>query len=141
MARLARKSQSELILKKDSIKIVKRKKSVSYENYLIASLQDPEEAAGYLNAALKGGDIDVFLVALQNVVQARGGIAVLAEKANKSRTSLYKSLSAKGNPSLKSTNEMLMAMGMHLVVFSEAHALRKKTRPIARSTLKTRAVL
>lgn len=91
-------------------------KSVNYQEYLIESLKDPEEAAGYLNAALSGGDIKVFLLALQNVVQAQGGVAVLSEKTHKSRTSLYKSLSEKGNPYLKSANELLTAMGMHLAV-------------------------
>ncbi len=48
-------------------------KSIKYQDYLIKSLQDPEEAAGYLNAALEGGDIEVFLLALNNVVKAHGG--------------------------------------------------------------------
>lgn len=91
-------------------------KSVSYQDYLIGSLKDPEEAAGYLNAALEGGDINVFLLALQNVIQAQGGIAALATKTKKSRTSLYKSLSENGNPYLKNANDLLLAMGMHLSV-------------------------
>jgi probable addiction module antidote protein len=90
--------------------------STSYQNYLLKSLEDPEEAAGYLNAALEGGDIDVFLLALQNVVKARGGVARLAEKTHKSRTSLYKALSVEGNPYLKNTKEILSAIGMHLSV-------------------------
>lgn len=91
-------------------------KSINYQAYLMKTLQDPREAAGYLNAALSGGDIKVFLLALQNVVQAQGGVAVLSEKTHKSRTSLYKSLSENGNPYLKSANDLLTAMGMHLVV-------------------------
>jgi DNA-binding phage protein len=42
-------------------------KSVSYQDYLLKTLKDPKEAAGYLNAALSGGDIKVFLLALQNM--------------------------------------------------------------------------
>lgn len=91
-------------------------KSVSYQTYLIESLKNPEEAAGYLNAALEGGDIEVFLLALQNVIKARGGIAKVAEKSQKSRTSLYKALSKNGNPYLKSTKEVLSAIGMHFSV-------------------------
>ena len=91
-------------------------KSVNYQDYLMQSLKDPEEAAGYLNAALEGGDLHVFLLALHNVVQAQGGIAKLADKTHKSRTSLYKALSEKGNPHLRSTNEILSSMGMHLAV-------------------------
>jgi len=91
-------------------------KSIKYQDYLIKTLQDPKEAAGYLNMALSSGDIKVFLVALQNVVQAQGGITVLSEKTHRSRTSLYKSLSSNGNPYLKSANDLLMAMDMHLAV-------------------------
>lgn len=47
--------------------------SINYQNYLLESLKDPEEAAGYLNAAFEGGDTEVFLLALQNVVKAQGG--------------------------------------------------------------------
>ncbi len=65
-----------------------RSKSISYQEYLIESLKDPEEARGYLNTALEGGDTEVFLLALQNVVKAQGGVAKVAEKAHKSRTSL-----------------------------------------------------
>ena len=58
----------------------------------------------------------MFLLALQNVVQAQGGITTLSEKTHKSRTSLYKLLSENGNPYLKSANDLLTAMGMHLAV-------------------------
>ncbi|MFI4938658.1 MAG: DNA-binding protein [Candidatus Berkiellales bacterium] len=99
-----------------ALKKKQQPKSISYQEYLIDSLKYPEEAAGYLNAALEGGDINVFLLALQNVVQAQGGISALASKTQKSRTSLYKSLSENGNPYLKSANELLLAMGMHFSV-------------------------
>lgn len=95
---------------------MKRKKSADYQAYLIESLKDPEEATGYLNAALEGGDIDVFLLALHHVVQAMGGVSRIAEKSHKSRTSLYKALSKEGNPYLKSISEVLKAIGMHLSV-------------------------
>ncbi|HEV2614498.1 MAG TPA: addiction module antidote protein [Gammaproteobacteria bacterium] len=91
-------------------------KTKDYQEYLIHSLKNPKEAAGYLNAALEDGDIDAFLLALQNVVKAQGGVADLAKKTHKSRTSLYKAFSKRGNPYLKNTNEILSAMGMHLAV-------------------------
>jgi len=106
------------------------KRSTSYQEYLIDSLKDHEEAAGYLNAALADGDIHGFLLALQNVIQARGGISKLAEKTHKSRTSLYKSLSLKGNPYLKNTNEILDAIGMtfQIVERDNKRRGRKATR-------------
>ena len=93
--------------------------SINYQDYLLESLKEPEEAAGYLNAALEGGEIEVFLLALSNVVKAQGGVAKLAEKAHKSRTSLYKALSTKGNPHLKSTSEILSAIGMHFSILPD----------------------
>ena len=105
-------------------KLFKDVKSVNYQDYLMGTLKDPEEAAGYLNAALSGGDIKVFLLALQNVVQAQGGVTMLSEKTHKSRTSLYKSLSAEGNPYLKNANELLTAMGMHLAVVSNKPSIQ-----------------
>jgi probable addiction module antidote protein len=92
------------------------KKSINYQKYLINSLKDPKEASNYLNAALEGGDIKVFLLALSNVAKAQGGVNKLATKAHKSRTSLYKTLSLDGNPYLKNTNEILSVMGMHFVI-------------------------
>lgn len=103
-------------------------KSVSYQEYLLESLKDPEEAAGYLNAALEGGDIDVFLLALRNVVQVHGGMAVLSKKTGKGRTSLYKTVSKEGNPYLKTTNDILSAMGMHLMVVANDGFQKRKAR-------------
>lgn len=102
----------------------KSNKSTSYQDYLIASLKDPEEAAGYLSAALEGGDIDVFLLALQNVIKAQGGVSSVAAKSKKSRTSLYKTVSKSGNPYLKNANELLLAMGMHLSVVANKKRAR-----------------
>jgi len=105
------------------------RKSVPYQDYLIETLKDPKEAVGYLNAALEGGDIAEFLLALQNVVKAQGGVTRLAEKTNKSRTSLYKALSKTGNHYLKSTNNILETMDMHLaVVFNKTQTKNHCTR-------------
>lgn len=104
-------------------------KKTSYQDYLIKSLKEPEEAIGYLNAALEGGDIHVFLMALQNVIQARGGVSKLAEKTHKSRTSLYKALSVKGNPYLESTNKILDAIGMNFKIV--AREPKKRNRKAA----------
>ena len=94
----------------------KRIKTIKYQDYLTESLKSQEEAVGYLNAALEGGDIGVFLLALQNVVKAQGGVSKISKNTNKSRTSLYKAFSEKGNPHLKNTAEVLNALNMHFVV-------------------------
>ena len=91
-------------------------KSIDYHNYLIETLKEPSEAAGYLNAALDDGDIDGFLEALRNVVEAHGGITKLSEKASKGRSSLYKTIASTGNPYLRNTNQILQTLGFHLSV-------------------------
>jgi probable addiction module antidote protein len=97
-------------------------KGLNYQDYLIRSLKNQHEAAGYLNAALEGGNIEVFLLALYHVVQAQGGMAKIAQKLHKSRTSLYKSLSMNGNPYFKNTQEILSAVGMQLTVVTHNRA-------------------
>lgn len=101
-------------------------KSIDYHDYLIKSLKDPSEAAGYLNATLDDGDIDGFLEALRNVVEAYGGMTKLANKASKGRNSLYKTVVGTGNPYLRNTNEILHAMGFHLTVSPTAPTMQKR---------------
>lgn len=114
-------------------KLVQKVKSAKYQDYLIKSLEDPKEAVSYLNAALEDGEIKVFLIALQNVIQANGGMKRLSEKVHKGRTSLYKSLSEKGNPYLKSTTELLDALDMHLaIVPSHSKTKIAQTEPSSR---------
>lgn len=45
--------------------------SRSYQTQLLTTLKDPIEAAAYLNAALEEGSVELFLLALQNVAEAR----------------------------------------------------------------------
>lgn len=93
----------------------------SYQQDLIESLKDPCEAAAYLNAAIEEGDRALFLLALRNVAEANGGMTALAEKAQLSRESLYRMLSKRGNPEIKSLIALLGAMGLRLAVEPEEH--------------------
>ena len=94
-------------------------KTISYQKDLIEALKDPCEAAAYLNAAIEEGDRATFLLALRNVAEACGGMAALAEKTQLSRESLYRTLSNRGNPEIKSLNAILHAMGLRLAVEPE----------------------
>jgi len=89
--------------------------SAAYEEILLEDLKDPAEAAAYLEAALEDKDPSVFLLALRQVVQARG-MANVARKAHVGRESLYKTLSENGNPELRTINRLLHAMGLRLSV-------------------------
>src|SRR5262245_40013511 len=68
-----------------------------YRESLLEALQDPEEAAAYLTAALEEGDPAVFLLALRHVAEAKG-MSSVAAKAQLNRESLYRMLSERGNP-------------------------------------------
>ncbi len=93
---------------------VKQKKS--YQEDLIESLKNPKEAAAYLNAAIEEGDRELFLLALRNIAKAQGGISAIAEKAHLNRENLYRMLSNRGNPEIKSLMTLLRAMGLALTV-------------------------
>ncbi len=92
------------------------KKSKPYQPELIESLRNPQEAEEYLNVALEEEDPELFLLALRNVTEAQGGVARLAEKTKLNRESLYKMLSERGNPELKSLDVLLHALGFRLAV-------------------------
>ncbi|MGD0664865.1 MAG: addiction module antidote protein [Rhabdochlamydiaceae bacterium] len=92
------------------------KKSKSYKEHLFKRLQDPKEAASYLNAALEDEDSRVFLIALKDIAEAHGGIAKLAKETDLNRESLYKTLSARGNPRLQSLIAILQACNLDISI-------------------------
>lgn len=92
------------------------RKTKPYQPELIESLRNPREAEEYLNVALEEDDPELFLLALRNVAEAQGGVARLAEKTKLNRESLYKMLSERGNPELKSLDVLLHALGFRLAV-------------------------
>lgn len=94
-----------------------KRKMIDYQEDLIESLRDPQEAIAYLNAALMDEDERIFLLALKNVLEAQGGdMTTLAKDANLNRENLYRILSRKGNPKLTSIKSVLNAMGFELAV-------------------------
>jgi probable addiction module antidote protein len=97
------------------------KKTASYEQGLYEDLVDPVEAAEYLNAALEDGSQEVFLMALKDVADAKG-ISRIARSANLNRENLYRMLSTKGNPNLKSLTSLLHSIGLKLTVDVESAA-------------------
>jgi len=90
-----------------------------YQKDLIEALKDPEEAAAYLNAALEVGDRELFLLALRNVAEANGGMAAVADKANLNRESLYRTLSRRGNPEIRTLFNLLHGVGLRLNITPE----------------------
>ncbi|MBU4523924.1 MAG: putative addiction module antidote protein [Desulfomicrobium sp.] len=77
---------------------------------------DPALAADMLNACLKDGDTEGFLLALRNVSKAFGGMPEVARATGLHEKTLYKSLSSKGNPNLKTLMGVAGAMGMRIAL-------------------------
>jgi probable addiction module antidote protein len=91
-------------------------KAKSYKEHLLKQLQKPEEAAAYLNAALHDDDPHVFLLALRDIAEAKGGMGWLADEADLNRENLYRTLSLKGNPRFFNLLAVLDAIGLELTI-------------------------
>jgi probable addiction module antidote protein len=85
---------------------------MKHDDWLLAQLKDAKFAAEYLNAASEDEDPKTYLAALRKVVEARGGMASTAAKTNLSRETLYRTLSARGNPTIKTLTAVLKATGL-----------------------------
>ena len=89
-------------------------KAKSYKEHLLKALQDPVEAAAYLDACLEDEDIHVFLLALKDVAEAKGGMSRLSKESSLNRQSLYRTLSKTGNPKMANIFSLLLCLGMEL---------------------------
>jgi probable addiction module antidote protein len=94
-----------------------REYAVALLQVAMESLDNPEERGG-------------GLLALRAVAEAYGGLGAVAAQAGISRESLYRALSPKGNPTLKTLIAVLKTVGLRLSVSQEqqAHARQKKAR-------------
>jgi probable addiction module antidote protein len=76
-------------------------------------LDDSESIAAYLTDALESGDPAFIADALGVVARARG-MSEVAREAGVSRESLYRALSADGNPEFATVLRVLQALGLQL---------------------------
>lgn len=97
---------------------MKNKTSESHDEVMRRRLRDnPNFAVEYLKAALEDTEEPgVLLIALRRIAEARGGIAKVAKAAGIERESLYRALSAKGNPRLSTLVAVTKAVGLKLTV-------------------------
>lgn len=104
----------------------KVKAAVSHYDREVAELHaDRALAVEYLKVAMESldnpNDRAAGLLALRTLAEAYGGLGAVAAEAGISREALYRALSAKGNPTLKTLLAVLKAMGMKLSVEPERH--------------------
>jgi len=109
------------------VSMSKLKGVVSHHEAEVAELRaDRELAVEYLKAAMESlddpNDRAGGLLALRTVVEAYGGLGAVAAEAGISRESLYRALSPKGNPTLKTLLAVLKTVGLRLSVEPENHA-------------------
>jgi probable addiction module antidote protein len=92
-----------------------REFAVAYLQVAMESLNNPEERAG-------------GLIALRAVAEAYGGLGAVAAQAGISRESLYRALSPKGNPTLKTLIAVLKSVGLSLSIAEKQQGKAKKKR-------------
>lgn len=99
--------------------------------------EDREFAIEYLKAALESledpEDRTVGLRMLRAVAEAYGGLGAVARQAGISRESLYRTLSPKGNPTLKTLIAILNTLDLRLSVVPAPKAKRRRTRKTQRA--------
>ena len=78
--------------------------------------KDPDYAVKLLNSILEDGDQGELLIALRQMTKAFGGVSNVAKKAQLNGTHIYRTLSAKGNPEIRSLTAILKTMGLRLAV-------------------------
>jgi Predicted transcriptional regulator len=100
---------------------VKMPRSDSYREYLIESLKEPEESAGYLEAILEEKDAEPELLrnAIRKVIEARIRMNALSDSAKKYHERLDKMLTASSGSEIYCFVELLEALGFKLGITVE----------------------
>ena len=86
-----------------------RELAIEYLKVALESLNNPDERGG-------------SLLMLRSLAEACGGLATVAAQAGISREHLSRSLSPKGNPTLKTLIAVLKVLGLRLSVVPESPA-------------------
>lgn len=92
------------------------KKSIETQPWDAAEhLENAEDMAAYLDAAIEDGDPAVVVAALGDIARAKG-MTQIAREAGVGRESLYKALAAGGNPEFATVMKVVRALGLKLHV-------------------------
>ncbi len=76
-------------------------------------LESAEDMAAYLNAALEEQDLSLIMAVLGDIARAHR-MAAVSQQTGLGRESLYKSLSAEGNPEFATVLKVVSALGLRL---------------------------
>ena len=110
-----------------------------YNETYAHKLRDKAYLAAYLEACLRESD-EAFYLGLRRAVQAReNGFTWLASQTGLGRESLYRALSAEGNPSFRTIRKILRALGAdelivaHTAAEAEPQSRSAKQRKVTRT--------
>ena len=91
--------------------------------------ENPERAALYLEEVLSGGDIEVFKLALKNVIDARlGGMTALSKLTGITKRTLVRTLSPEGILRFKTLTKILQAVGLRISVTPKERQFQMRTQ-------------
>jgi len=100
------------------------KEKVSRWN-ILDYLDNEKAIASYLQVALEENNPSGFLVAIGDVVRARG-INAMAEEMGVSREGLYKSFSGKRKPNIETVFNALDKLGLQIIIQPKMNTVKKR---------------
>ena len=106
------------------------KRTRNYHEFLNEQLRDPAFAADYLSATAQES-LEMLPVAMRNVAEAHK-MSRVANGAKVNRESLYKTLSAKGNPRLDTIASILDVFGVQIAFLPKKHP-RTESRQLGKT--------
>jgi len=90
---------------------------ITFDDMMAESFRkDPAYAVDLLNDILEDGEPAELLIALRQMSKAFGGVGEVAKQAGVNANTLYRTLSAQGNPQVSTLSAILRTMGMRLAV-------------------------
>ncbi len=93
---------------------------LSFDDYMHETLQNTDEAIGFLDAALEeymiDGDAKYLLSAIKRVAESQGGVGKLAKETNLNRQNLYKIFNNKISPRFNTLLKILNALGYSISI-------------------------
>ena len=103
-----------------------------YNETYAYKMRDKEYLDAYLEACLQESDA-AFYIGLRRAVQAReNGFTWLAAQTGLGRESLYRALSAEGNPSFRTIRRVMRALGADEGILAHTKPITKSARKSAR---------
>lgn len=100
---------------------MKKRKIKTTKWNIVEHLKTDEDIAAYLEAVLEDGEPALVTAALGDIARAKG-MTKVSKKTGLGRESLYKALSAEGNPEFATVLKVIHSLGLKLHVEAPSHS-------------------